>query len=154
MSALCCVLRSPGCTGPRVKGRGWSAQPEVARERFDIDRGGLQQAGDRQERDGRRIASRGRAPDDPGLSPGLLRHHRPEHLTVALEAVHDRVVGGRVLMADNQQALYTADAPLVSLPVRLPEFLALQLADHALGQRFGGEDHPGRLLVGSEPAGA
>jgi len=78
---------SPDCTAPRIKGWGWSAQPEVARERFDIDRGGLQQAGDRQERDGRRIASRGRAPDDPGLSPGSLRHHRPEHLTVALEAV-------------------------------------------------------------------
>ena len=80
-------IHSPDRTGPRIKGRGWSAQPDVARERFDIDRGGLQQAGDRQERDGRRIASRGRAPDDPGLSPGSLRHHRPEHLTVALEAV-------------------------------------------------------------------
>src|SRR5215471_8242195 len=68
-------------------GEGIATQPEVARERFDIDRGGLQQVGDRQERDARWIASRGHAPDDPGLSPGSLRHHRPEHLTVAREAV-------------------------------------------------------------------
>ena len=87
MSALWCPLNSPDCTGPRIKGRGWSAQPEVAWERFDVDRGGLQQAGDRQERDAHRIARRGPAPDDPGLPPGPLRHHRPEHLTVALEAV-------------------------------------------------------------------
>ena len=80
-------IQSPDCTGPRIKGRGWSAQPEVARERFDIDRGGLQQAGDRQERDARRIASRGHAPDDPGPSPGSLRHHQTEHLTAALEAL-------------------------------------------------------------------
>ncbi len=31
-------IHSPDCTGPRIKGRGWSAQPEVARERFDTGR--------------------------------------------------------------------------------------------------------------------
>ena len=87
MSALWFVLHGPDCNGPRIKGRGWSAQPEVGRECFDVNHGGLQQAGDGQERDGRRVARRSRAPDDPGLSPGSLRHHRPEHLTVALEAV-------------------------------------------------------------------
>ena len=89
----------------------------------------------------------------------LFRHGRSRRLGGA------RRWGDRTCPAGNAAAgcsgvefakagLDTAYAALVSLPERLPEFLALQLADHALGQRFGGEDHPGRLLIGPEPAGA